>query len=351
MDGLSTRWLDQGGGLKEDAPFLFELARDARGGSVWASSSEPACATGTLLTGQHPDRHGLLYGLETFKRLRRAGHQVELPHLEHGGTLPELFAKRGYRTLAVVDSPDLAQDVGLEECFDQFRGFSYAGAEAVEMAVRLIEHDWQRSPFLLYLHLHDLFSPHHHREPWSSGKSSDGDAAMRSELAYLNHHLQIVLEHVDPDDRAIVVLTGSCAEADADDAEDPLAPHLTRVPLWIRLPSKIADADWPPAGHVDLLPTLCALLGIQDTVERDGIDLLGTGDLERELFQQRWLGTGNVHGVIAENSHWIYDEEKELSLLFELDGEERIDRRALYPERHEELLRRWLRYKDRGEKP
>jgi len=110
VDGLRPDHLPTGGYRLPTAPHLAQLAEE---GVVFedviASSSGANAGLASLLTGLHPDEHGV-------GSLRHRGqHRLA----EARRTLPELLAAEGWRTFGAVSLPQLAADVsGLAQGFE-----------------------------------------------------------------------------------------------------------------------------------------------------------------------------------------------------------------------------------------
>ena len=111
---IDTLRADHLGCYGYDRPTSPNIDRVAGEGVVFADPSSPASwtkpATGTILTGLHPSRHGALYH----------GSQLQLPEGER--TLAEAFADSGYVTAGFVSNPNVKRvflfDRGFDEYFD-----------------------------------------------------------------------------------------------------------------------------------------------------------------------------------------------------------------------------------------
>jgi arylsulfatase len=120
VDTLRADHLGCYGYARATSPFLDSLAREGtvcKDASSAASWTKPA--TGTILTGLHPSRHGALYH----------GSMLHLP--EGKETLAEAFRNRGYVTAGFVANPNL------KRVFDFDRGFDVYFDSPVEDTVTL----------------------------------------------------------------------------------------------------------------------------------------------------------------------------------------------------------------------
>lgn len=109
VDTLRADHLGCYGYPRATSPFLDTLAAE---GTLCADATAAASwtkpATGTILTGLHPSRHGALYH----------GSMLNLP--EGKQTLAEAFQERGYVTAGFVANPNLKKVFGFDRGFDVY---------------------------------------------------------------------------------------------------------------------------------------------------------------------------------------------------------------------------------------
>jgi arylsulfatase A-like enzyme len=109
IDTLRADHLGCYGYPRPTSPFLDELAA---GGTLFLDPVSPAAwtkpATGTILTGLYPSRHGALYH----------GSTLQLPDGER--TLAEAFRAAGYVTAAFVTNPNIKRVFEFDRGFDQY---------------------------------------------------------------------------------------------------------------------------------------------------------------------------------------------------------------------------------------
>jgi arylsulfatase A-like enzyme len=109
IDTLRADHLGCYGYPRPTSPFLDSVAREGalcRDASAAAAWTKPA--TGTILTGLYPSRHGALYH----------GSTLHLPEGE--STLAEAFRERGYVTAGFVANPNLKRVFDFDRGFDQY---------------------------------------------------------------------------------------------------------------------------------------------------------------------------------------------------------------------------------------
>lgn len=283
----------------------------------------------SILTGLHPDRHGVL-----------ANH-VRVP--EGVQTAAELFARAGYVTAAFVGGyTTTASASGLPPRFqvwdDDLRDFRLLPNAAYELVLlrylrRLLEHrgvdlapmdrpagrvvdaaaEWlrtrARAPFLLWVHLYDPHLPyrppraHPPDDTGGAGAPAEGRwyalgpeerrALIRdpervqqmlelydAEIAYADSELGRLLDVADrvaPEDRRVTLVTADHGESMGEHGiywDRDLYDASLRVPLVITSPGlpagRAIDAQ---ARLVDVLPTLLDLAGLEIPADLDGRSL------------------------------------------------------------------------------
>ena len=264
---------------KETAPFLASLAGD---GVVFehahSTSSWTAPATASLFTSLLPIQHQLTTGLRVSKALEQEVQKLP-PEVE---TLPELFARNGYRTFGVTDNLNISNRQGFERGFDRFRSHQYKGAPTVN--AKLLE--WKEEidaaeRAFVYLHYMDPHEPYQVREPWFVGDASTGHntrAAYESEISYVDDHIARLFHEMGWGDDVLVVLTSDHGEEfhehGAEGHGTALYGETLNVPFVVSWPAVLGPRR--VTGRVstlDLLPTLRGLLGLTSEAQHEGRDL------------------------------------------------------------------------------
>jgi len=143
----------------ETTPFLDELA--ASGAFLERAISQTSWTLSSvvsLFTGVEQETHGVMQ------------IQESLPG-EGLSTLGELFQRRGYRTVGLVQNAVIAEGTGLGRGFDRYDSmpFSEEGAERLIKEVRALMASTERDqPLFLYIHLGPPHMPYQPPEPFRS---------------------------------------------------------------------------------------------------------------------------------------------------------------------------------------
>lgn len=255
------------------------MDRLASGGVVFPVAHAHAVVTlpshASLLTGHYPFRHGI-----------RDNAGFVLP--DGTPTLASLLAGRDFSTAAFVSAFPLDRRFGLDQGFDVYddeyqryapRAFIIAerpGAETVAAAKTWWESHRGRRRFL-WLH---LFSPHFPYEPPEPFASRYRSQPYYGEVALADAQLAALLDPIldDPDESALVVLTSDHGESLGEHGERShglFAYEATlRVPLVFWAPGMLrSGVDRRPARHVDVLPTILDLLGLEAPEGLPGVSL------------------------------------------------------------------------------
>ncbi len=263
------------------------LAHGVRFDDAVASVPVTLPSHATLLTGLDPPRHGVrdngLYKL--------APEQV---------TLAERLAGHGYETAAFLGCFVLDARFGLDQGFTiydfqvttagyrpRMPDFNERAADAVTTAaITWLDgrpRTGTRLPFFLWVH---YFDPH---LPYSSPLALLPEFSGRpydAEIAFVDQQLARLLTALDRlalRQRTLIILVADHGEALGDHGEPThgmlLYEATVRVPLILSCPSLFARGwriDDRVVGLVDVVPTLCELLGVTlEAGECDGISLLG----------------------------------------------------------------------------
>jgi arylsulfatase A-like enzyme len=116
-----------------------------------------------------------------------------------------------------------------------------------------------------------------------------------------------------------------------------------RVPLLIRAPGLGAQVDDRLAQHVDIAPTVLALLGLPQHPSFQGINLLATPhDPDRSVYMVAQTPDAYQYGIIRSGYKLIYDERQRQHLLFDLrnDPAEKHDLAEFQPDLTKNLMTR-----------
>ncbi len=231
----------------------------------------------SMLTGTIPPTHGVHDNL----RFRLGSANV---------TLAEWLQERGYATAAVIGSYVLDRRFGLNQGFDHYdddMGESAVEGHAAErrgskisrLAIDWLEHHHDE-PFFLFLH---FFDPHRHYVPPEPFRSTFADDPYAAEIAYADKCIgQVIdkLKQLGIDDETLVVVTSDHGEMLGEHGEQThgyfIYDSSVRVPLIFRPPNRRGAAVIEEqAALIDIVPTICGLLGIEAPPDVQGIDLSG----------------------------------------------------------------------------
>ncbi len=284
IDTLRADHVGAYGAEAAHTPVLDALAvRGVRFETVIAATPLTLPSHASLLTGQHPPRHGVRHN-----GLFRLDASAE--------TLAARFRSGGWRTGAVVAAFVLDGKFGLASGFDHYDdavtarvaapgGFHERRADAVTDAALawLAEED---DPFLLWVHYYDPHREHDPPEPWASRFAADPYAG---EIAFVDEQLGRLLagaRAADPE--VLVAVTADHGESLGEHGE--LTHGYSLYDAALRVPLILAGPGLPEGrtvdgvvGTVDLAPTLLGVAGLAPLAEADGRDL-----------SPRWSAAGDL---------------------------------------------------------
>jgi arylsulfatase A-like enzyme/Tfp pilus assembly protein PilF len=267
------------GAPRKTTPNLDQLAAE---GTLFENAFSPAPITlpahASMLTGTDPPYHAVHDN--TGYRLGPANE-----------TLAELLGDRGFVTGAVIGAFVLDSRFGLDQGFqtydDRFdsvlKETSIAhrrGEEVSRHALSWLEEHY-RKPFFLFLH---YFDPHFAYDPPGPFRSAFADDLYAGEIAYADHCIGQVIEalqRLGVYDSTLIIVTSDHGEMLGEHGEGThsyfVYQSAIRVPLIVRVPGSLNSRRVAESvGLIDLLPTVCGLLGFQPPRDVQGIDLSPT---------------------------------------------------------------------------
>ncbi|MFQ5876465.1 MAG: sulfatase [Acidobacteriota bacterium] len=271
------------------SPNLDRLAaRGVRFETVIAQIPLTGPSHATMMTGLYPHDHGAV----------RNG--VPLP--ERAVTLAERLREAGYRTGAFLSGWTLRATLsGLSQGFDEYddrmqdryrlvnsQRFAH---QVTPQAIRWVEEN-ASGPFFLWVHYFDPHAPYLRRRPFFDALAAGGGPrpdgfprrALRydSEIHYADAWIGRLLAELRRrglEHRTLVVVTGDHGESLGERGRFGHGRHLheevLRVPLILAWPGTLPEGMLvrDPAAHLDLAPTILALLELPPLDRIDGIDL------------------------------------------------------------------------------
>ena len=220
-------------------------------------------AHASILTGRIPVGHGI----RTNGTYRLAD---DVP------TLATVLGTAGYRSGAFVGAFVLDARYGLSRGFDHYddrypqsgrSSFAYAerrGADVVQAAGDWILAAPPQTPWLAWVHLFDPHAPYEAPIEYRAGR-----APYDAEVAYADAMIGRLIERLRAGhalDRTLIVITADHGESLGDHGETThglFAYDATlAVPLILTGTGLLPGVVEGTAGHADILPTLCDLLGV-----------------------------------------------------------------------------------------
>jgi arylsulfatase A-like enzyme len=290
-------------------------------GETWSSAPWTPPSVMSLMTSLEPPVHGLDLEGELLAE--------EVPELPAGAaTLAEILRADGYRTLAVTAGGGVGSIFGFDRGFDRFYepdGRPPSDVEAgVTRALRWLAEPDPR-PTFLFFHTYEVHLPNTHPAfAAAADPASQAEAAYAGDLAVADRHLGRLFSALAADDRlrsAVVVLTSDHGENLHDrvlggrpvEHGHHLHAELLRVPLVVVAPGLV-----PPAGEIetparllDVVPTICGLLGLEmSDVPHQGRDLsplLLGGDVSGEVSEIfAWAPLQGPSWGAVRTAEWTY---------------------------------------------
>ncbi len=292
LDTLAAGHLPTYGYRHATAPFLDGVL--ARDGTVFEHFVAAATTTPqshmSMFTGVQPCEHGLTTGMEKV----RPGFV----------TLAEVLRAAGYETGAVTEDGWLGYQHGFGHGFDFYAENKSADVMAPDGQIDVtlakarawIERN-EDKPFFLFLHtfqVHGPFTPPkeytglflEHRGAVvneDSPRELREDVAYDQEIRYTDDQLKGLFEFLRARgllENTIVVVTADHGEEFLEHGEyghgRNLFEEVTHVPLVLWGPGRVPRGQRiaSTAGHIDLMPTLLALAGVEAPAQAQGRDLL-----------------------------------------------------------------------------
>ena len=296
------------------------LDRLAQGGLRFTFAHAHAVVTlpshSSILTGRYPFEHGVR---------DNAGYRLD----ESADTLAEIARRHGMATAAFVGAFPLDRQFGLNQGFDLYRDvggrmvaqgdFAFAERRAEEVVAEARAWiDAQPRKWFVWVH---LFDPHAGYAPPPPFDRQYQDDPYAGEVAYVDWALGPLLDAVGRFSRpTTLVVTADHGEGLGDHGE---ATHGTfayestlQVPLILAQVGPGAQAAGgrsvdAPARHVDIVPTIADLLGLEVPGDRRGRTLLAAeGDDSRPSYFEAMTpmlkrGWAPLSGVIAGGDKYI----------------------------------------------
>ncbi len=324
VDTLRADHLPFYGYKHNTTPFLNTLSNNAvLFKNMYSTSSYTAPATASLFTSLYAKEHGVTNGMIYSKKEKII--DVKLNKIPSEAlTLPELFKQAGYNTFGVSDNLNISKEMGFSQGFDKLITKRYVGAYKVNSLVLSLEKEIKNSEkYFLYIHYMDPHSPYHLQKTWArKGKEKKMIKAYDSEISYVDDAIKRLYKIFDWKEDTLIIFTADHGEAFGERKNNrgkfefghgkTLNREVLRVPLFFYkngLRQLILNSQ---VSHLDILPTLSELLGIEKKAYWNG-DQLTTMLLGKDNLHSRYLFSdlegkydrSKISSVIFENYHYI----------------------------------------------
>jgi arylsulfatase A-like enzyme/Flp pilus assembly protein TadD len=302
----------------------------------------------SMLTGTNPVYHGVHDNI---------GYKVG----EFNRTLAELMHEKGFFTGAVVSSFVLDSRFGLNQGFDSYNdkfvhpmsSFYHnerRGDETTQFAKAFIEKHC-KEPFFLFVHFYDPHDAYRPPEPFATFFR---DNPYAGEIAFVDSCIgEIIakLKELGLYKSALVIVTADHGESLGEHQEKThdyfIYQSTLQVPLIIKLPGGLKGKTVEDnAGLIDIVPTVCGILGIDIPRAVAGQDLSPylTGKIKHsneeryfycESLKATEYGCSPLLGVVDNNWKYIQTARPELYDLDKDPGEHnnlaaKLDKRARF---------------------
>ena len=288
----------------------------------------------SMLTGTVPPYHGVLDNKDY-----KLG--------EDNVVLSEILKANGFTTAGFVSSFVLDSQFGLDQGFDVYddqfdsvqvsgEGAERRGDETTDRAIKWLDEKRGRKNFV-FLHYFDPHFPYNAPEPFKSKFGNSrlpqnhlDENAYAAEIAFTDHCIGRViakLKELDMYETSLIIVTSDHGEGLGDHGEEAhgyfIYQETVKVVLVVKLPGlNKAHRITPVTGLVDIVPTVCSLLGIESPAGIQGKDLspFFAGQLEpyadRHVYTQTLLPTvylaNPLLGVVNDKYKYIQTSRPEL---------------------------------------
>ena len=325
IDTCRADYLSCYGCLRETTPNIDAVADE---GVLFENVITPAPITlpahGSMLTGTVPPYHGVHDNYDY-----RLG--------QFNVTLAEIMRQNGFQTAAIVGAFVMDSRFGLNQGFDTYNDRFDKETESVAVSERrgeevsrygmkwLEEH--HREPFFLFLH---YFDPHYAYTPPEPFASAFQYNAYAGEIAYTDQCIGLVLSKLKQlhlYDSTLIIITSDHGEMLGEHGEPTHAYFIyqsaVKVPLIFKLPGQRKSKSIKGlVGLIDIVPTVCSLLGIQPPRQVQGKDLSSClfgenlPDRQRHIYCESLCPTiykaNSLLGVVTDRFKYIQTTRPEL---------------------------------------
>ena len=335
MDTTRSDFLSCYGYQRQTTPNIDALAGE---GFLFENTISPEPFTlpahCSMLTGTVPPYHGVLDN-----RDYKLG--------EDNVVLSEILKAKGFTTAGFVSSFVLDSQFGLAQGFDVYddqfgnvqvsgEGAERRGDETTDRAIKWLDEKRGRKNFV-FLHYFDPHFQYNAPEPFKSRFDAAGNGnqllyenAYAAEVAFTDHCIGRVidkLKELDMYDTSLIIVTSDHGEGLGEHKESThgyfIYQETVKVPLIVKLPGRHKPRRIKPVvGLVDIVPTVCSLLGIESPAGIQGKDLGPYVSGQLEPYADRYIYTQSLRptiymansllGVVNDNYKYIQTSRPEL---------------------------------------
>ncbi|MFT5051190.1 MAG: choline-sulfatase, partial [Chlamydiales bacterium] len=276
----------------------------------------------TIFTGLTPPRHGVRDNSE---------YRLAAEHV----TLAETMKDAGYDTAAFLSAFVLDARFGLDQGFDVYddrlsSSAAYgdfaerSGREVTDAAIKWLAKRPADAPFLCWVHYFDPHFPY--GAPSALGAASLGEA-YDAEITSMDREIGRLLQALETHGQRQKTIVLAVADHGESLGEHDEATHgmliyeaVMHVPLILSCPALIDGShvvDDAVVSTADIVPTLLALLGIDDDQTRDGVNLLANSARpDRVAYMEAMApylqnGWSPLHGLRRHADKYIHAPRKE----------------------------------------
>ncbi len=292
IDTCRADYLSCYGYRRDTTPNIDELAKE---GILFENVISPVPMTlpahSSMLTGTVPVYHGVHDNL--YYELGKSNV-----------TIAEILKDKGFSTGSVISAFVLDSRFGLDQGFDTYNDTfeeqymagtisERKGRETSRFAIKWLQEN-KNEKFFLFLH---YFDPHAGYTPPEPFASQFANNLYAGEVAYTDHCIgQVIdkLKQLGLYDSTLIIITGDHGEMLGEHGEPYHAFFIyesaIKVPLIFKLPGqhkarRIKDI----VGLIDIVPTVCSVLGIEPPKQVQGVSLSGFFEGQKAGYGSRYL--------------------------------------------------------------
>ena len=342
IDTCRADYLSCYGYPRPTTPNIDQFARE---GILFKNVISPIPVTlpahSSMLTGTIPPYHGV-------------HNNINYKLAESNLTLPEILKPHGFNTAAIVSAYVLDSQFGLSQGFDYYHdefvkiqrnifGSERMGNETTRFALEWLDQN-QDQKFFLFLHYYD---PHYKYNPPEPFATEYKDNPYAGEIAFVDHCIGQVIEKLKKlnlYDSSLIVITGDHGEMLGEHGEEGhtyfIYQSAIKVPLIFKLPgqTKTGKTEYL-ASLIDVVPTICGLLGIETPAQVQGDDLSPYLLQQHPLNHERYLycesliptkfNANSLLGVVTDRWKYIQTTRPE---LYDLETDPQETNNLIYQE-------------------